>query len=77
MQVERLNTAAAVVDRAGSYGDLARRQGHRAMVEMARRKAYHARMYRPPQGFQKPRPIRGWRHKGCADILRSAAGVPI
>jgi uncharacterized protein GlcG (DUF336 family) len=75
------NTAAVVVDRAGQVMVILRdEQGTAQMVEMARRKAYTARMYRiSTMEFQKrtasdpslaPQ-------RDVADILALGGGVPI
>lgn len=75
------NTAAAVVDRAGQVMVILRDEGATAqMVEMARRKAYTARMFRTTtMEFQKrtgsdpsltPQ-------RDIADILALGGGVPI
>jgi uncharacterized protein GlcG (DUF336 family) len=75
------NTAVAVVDRAGQLLVLLRDEGTTAQVgEMARRKAYTARMFRMPTvDFQKrttpDQPLAGQRN--LPDILALSGGVPI
>ena len=75
------NTAAAVVDRAGQVMVILRdEQGTAQMVEMARRKAYTARMYRiSTMEFQKRTasdPALA-PQRDVADILALGGGVPI
>ena len=75
------NTAAAVVDRAGQVMVILRdEQGTAQMVEMARRKAYTARMYRiSTMEFQKRTasdPTLA-AQRDVADILALGGGVPI
>jgi uncharacterized protein GlcG (DUF336 family) len=75
------NTAVAVVDRAGQLLVLMRDEGATAHVgEMARRKAYTARIYRiPTMEFQKrtmpDQPMAAQRN--FPDILALSGGVPI
>jgi uncharacterized protein GlcG (DUF336 family) len=75
------NTAVAVVDRAGQVLVLLRDEGTTAQVgEMARRKAYTARMFRMTSAeFQKrtgpDTPLAGQRN--LVDILALSGGVPI
>lgn len=75
------NTAVAVVDRAGQVLVLLRDEGTTAQVgEMARRKAYTARMFRMTSAeFQKrtgpDMPLAGQRN--LTDILALSGGVPI
>ena len=74
------NTAAAVVDRAGQVMVILRdEQGTAQMVEMARRKAYTARMYRmTTMEFQKRTTDPGLAaQRDVADILALGGGVPI
>jgi uncharacterized protein GlcG (DUF336 family) len=75
------NTAAAVVDRAGQVLVLLRdEQGSAQMAEMARRKAYTARMFRlPTSEFQKrtatdPSLLP---QRDVQDILALGGGLPI
>ena len=75
------NTAAAVVDRAGQLLVLLRdEQATSQMAEMARRKAYTARMFRTTtQEFQKRTqedPARA-AQRDLVDILALSGGVPI
>jgi uncharacterized protein GlcG (DUF336 family) len=75
------NTAAVVVDRAGQVMVILRdEQGTAQMVEMARRKAYTARMYRiSTMEFQKRTasdPSLA-AQRDVADILALGGGVPI
>jgi uncharacterized protein GlcG (DUF336 family) len=75
------STAVAVVDRAGQVLVLLRDEGTTAQVgEMARRKAYTARMFRMTSAdFQKrtgpDTPLAGQRN--LTDILALSGGVPI
>jgi uncharacterized protein GlcG (DUF336 family) len=75
------NTAAVVVDRAGQVLVMLRdEQGTAQMVEMARRKAYTARMFRiTTMEFQKrttsDSPLAAQRD--LADVLALGGGVPI
>jgi uncharacterized protein GlcG (DUF336 family) len=75
------NTAAAVVDRAGQLLVLLRdEQATAQMAEMARRKAYTARMFRmSTQDFQKrtatDSPLAAQRD--LADILALGGGMPV
>ena len=74
------NTAAAVVDRAGQVMVILRdEQGTAQMVEMARRKAYTARMYRTStMEFQKRTTDPALAaQRDVADILALGGGVPI
>ena len=74
------NTAAAVVDRAGQVMVILRdEQGTAQMVEMARRKAYTARMYRTTTlEFQKRTADPALApQRDVADILALGGGVPI
>ena len=74
------NTAAAVVDRAGQVMVILRdEQGTAQMVEMARRKAYTARMYRTTtMEFQKRTADPALAaQRDVADILALGGGVPI
>jgi uncharacterized protein GlcG (DUF336 family) len=74
------NTAAAVVDRAGQVivllGD---EQATPQMLEMARRKAYTARMFRiPTSEFQKRSSDPGFAaQRDLPDVLALGGGVPI
>ena len=74
------NTAVAVVDRAGQVMVILRdEQATAQQVEMARRKAYTARMFRTPTlEFQK-RTAEGPNaaQRDVADILALGGGVPI
>src|SRR5262245_1482833 len=75
------NTSAAVVDRAGQVLVIMRDEKATAQTaEMARRKAYTARMFRvTTQEFQKPTlddPGRA-AQRDLADILALSGGVPI
>jgi uncharacterized protein GlcG (DUF336 family) len=74
------NTAAVVVDRAGQVMVILRdEQGTAQMVEMARRKAYTARMFRTTTlEFQKRTadPVLA-PQRDVADILALGGGVPI
>jgi uncharacterized protein GlcG (DUF336 family) len=75
------NTSAAVVDRAGQVLVIMRdEQATPQTAEMARRKAYTARMFRiPTQEFQKRTqddPARA-AQRDLADILALSGGVPI
>jgi len=72
-QSKGFHTAAAVVDRAGQVLVLLRdEQGSAQMVEMARRKAYTARMFRMPTSeFQKRTA------SDVQDILALGGGMPI
>ena len=75
------HTSAAVVDRAGQVLVLMRdEQATAQTAEMARRKAYTARMFRiPTQEFQKRTaddPARA-AQRDLADILALSGGVPI
>jgi uncharacterized protein GlcG (DUF336 family) len=75
------NTAAAVVDRAGQVLVMLRdEQATAQMLEMARRKAYTARMFRIPSSeFQKrtagDSPAAGQRD--LVDILALGGGMPV
>jgi uncharacterized protein GlcG (DUF336 family) len=75
------NTAAAVVDRAGQVMVILRdEQATAQMVEMARRKAYTARMYRmTTMEFQKRTAADPTlaAQRDVADILALGGGVPI
>ena len=76
------NTAAAVVDRAGQVLVLLRdEQATPQVLEMARRKAYTARMFRVPTSeFQKRTadPAAGnAAQRDLADILALSGGMPI
>ena len=74
------NTAAAVVDRAGQLLVLLRdEQATSQMAEMARRKAYTARMFRTTTlEFQKRTSEPGYAaQRDIADILALGGGVPI
>jgi uncharacterized protein GlcG (DUF336 family) len=80
-QSKGFHTAAAVVDRAGQVLVLLRdEQGSAQMVEMARRKAYTARMFRMPTSeFQKrtandPSLLP---QRDVQDILALGGGMPI
>jgi uncharacterized protein GlcG (DUF336 family) len=80
-QSKGFHTAAAVVDRAGQVLVLLRdEQGSAQMVEMARRKAYTARMFRMPTSeFQKrtandPTLLP---QRDVQDILALGGGIPI
>jgi uncharacterized protein GlcG (DUF336 family) len=80
-QSKGFHTAAAVVDRAGQVLVLLRdEQGSAQMVEMARRKAYTARMFRMPTSeFQKrtandPTLLP---QRDVQDILALGGGMPI
>ncbi len=75
------NTAAAVVDRAGDVLVLLRtEQATSQMLEMARRKAYTARMFRvPTKEFQERTlsdPARA-AQRDLHDILALSGGIPI
>src|SRR5688572_29527235 len=75
------NTAAAVVDRAGDVLILLRsEQATSQMLEMARRKAYTARMFRiPTKEFQERTendPARA-AQRDLHDILALSGGIPI
>ena len=75
------NTAAAVVDRAGDVLVLLRNeQATSQMLEMARRKAYTARMFRvPTKEFQERTlsdPARA-AQRDLHDILALSGGIPI
>ena len=75
------NTAAAVVDRAGDVLVLLRHeQATSQMLEMARRKAYTARMFRvPTKEFQERTlndPARA-AQRDLHDILALSGGIPI
>ena len=75
------NTAAAVVDRAGDVLVLLRsEQATSQMLEMARRKAYTARMFRvPTREFQERTlndPARA-AQRDLHDILALSGGIPI
>ena len=75
------NTAAAVVDRAGDVLVLLRtEQATSQMLEMARRKAYTARMFRvPTKDFQERTlsdPARA-AQRDLHDILALSGGIPI
>ncbi len=74
------NTAAAVVDRAGQVIVLLRdEQATAQMLEMARRKAYTARMFRiPTSEFQKRTSDPGFAaQRDLPDVLALGGGVPI
>jgi uncharacterized protein GlcG (DUF336 family) len=74
------NTAAAVVDRAGQVIVILRdEQASAQMVEMARRKAYTARMFRMSTAeFQKRTMDPTYApQRDVADILALSGGVPI
>jgi uncharacterized protein GlcG (DUF336 family) len=76
------NTAAAVVDRAGDLLVLLRDEQATPQVgEMARRKAYTARMFRVPTSeFQKrtaDRAVGQAAQRDLADILALSGGMPI
>ena len=74
------NTAAAVVDRAGQVMVLLRdEQATAQMLEMARRKAYTARMFRVPTSeFQKrTENSASSAQRDLVDILALGGGVPI
>jgi uncharacterized protein GlcG (DUF336 family) len=75
------NTAAVVVDRAGQVMVILRdEQGTAQMVEMARRKAYTARMYRiSTMEFQKRTAADPALapQRDVADILALGGGIPI
>jgi uncharacterized protein GlcG (DUF336 family) len=76
------NTAAAVVDRAGQVMVLLRdEQAAPQVLEMARRKAYTARMFRVPTSeFQKrtaDQTAGNAAQRDLADILALSGGMPI
>jgi uncharacterized protein GlcG (DUF336 family) len=74
------NTAAAVVDRSGQVIVLLRdEQATPQMLEMARRKAYTARMFRiPTSEFQKRTADPGFAaQRDLPDILALGGGMPI
>jgi uncharacterized protein GlcG (DUF336 family) len=74
------NTAAAVVDRAGQVIVLLRDEAATTqMLEMSRRKAYTARMFRVPTSeFQKRTQDPNYiAQRDIADILALGGGVPI
>jgi uncharacterized protein GlcG (DUF336 family) len=76
------NTAAAVVDRAGQVIVLLRdEQATPQVLEMARRKAYTARMFRVPTSeFQKRTADAGAGNaaqRDLADILALSGGMPV
>ena len=74
------NTAAAVVDRAGQVIVLLRDEAATTqMLEMSRRKAYTARMFRVPTSeFQKRTQDPAFiAQRDIADILALGGGVPI
>jgi uncharacterized protein GlcG (DUF336 family) len=74
------NTAAAVVDRAGQIIVLLRdEQATPQMLEMARRKAYTARMFRiPTSEFQKRTADAGFAaQRDLPDVLALGGGMPI
>jgi uncharacterized protein GlcG (DUF336 family) len=75
------NTAAAVVDRAGQLLVLLRdEQATTQMAEMARRKAYTARMFRmPTMEFQKRTATDPTlaAQRDIADVLALGGGVPV
>ena len=81
-KAKNFNTAAAVVDRAGQVLVMMRDEQATAQVlEMARRKAYTARMFRVPTSeFQKRTadPTAGNAdQRDLADILALSGGMPI
>ena len=75
------HTAAAVVDRAGQVLVLLRDEQATAQVtEMARRKAYTARMFRPPTSALQKRTIEDPTYEAqrdIADVLALGGGMPI
>jgi uncharacterized protein GlcG (DUF336 family) len=75
------NTAAAVVDRAGQVLVLMRDEQATAQVgEMARRKAYTARMFRTPTSALQKRTIEDPTYaaqRDIADVLALGGGMPI
>ena len=75
------NTAAAVVDRAGQVLVLLRDEQATAQVgEMARRKAYTARMFRTPTSALQKRTIDDPTYaaqRDIADVLALGGGMPI
>ncbi len=75
------NTAAAVVDRAGQVLVLLRdEQATTQMAEMARRKAYTARMFRTPTSALQKRTIEDPTYaaqRDIADVLALGGGLPI
>lgn len=75
------NTAAAVVDRAGQVLVLLRDEQATAQVtEMARRKAYTARMFRTPTSALQKRTIEDPTYEAqrdIADVLALGGGMPI
>jgi uncharacterized protein GlcG (DUF336 family) len=75
------NTAAAVVDRAGQVLVLLRDEQATAQVaEMARRKAYTARMFRTPTSALQKRTIEDPTYaaqRDIADVLALGGGMPI
>src|SRR5688572_1209759 len=79
-QAKGFNTAAAVVDRAGQVLVILRdEQATAQMAEMARRKAYTARMFRITTiDFQKRTTDQSYApQRDLADILALGGGVPI
>jgi uncharacterized protein GlcG (DUF336 family) len=75
------NTAAAVVDRSGQLLVLLRdEQATTQMGEMARRKAYTARMFRTPTSALQKRTIEDPTYaaqRDIADVLALGGGMPI
>ena len=75
------NTAAAVVDRSGQLLVLLRDEQATAQVgEMARRKAYTARMFRTPTSALQKRTIEDPTYEAqrdIADVLALGGGMPI
>jgi uncharacterized protein GlcG (DUF336 family) len=80
-QSKGFHTAAAVVDRAGQVLVLLRdEQGSAQMVEMARRKAYTARMFRMPTSEFQKRTANDptlFPQRDVQDILALGGGMPI
>lgn len=80
-QAKGYNTAAAVVDRAGDVLVLLRtEQATSQMLEMARRKAYTARMFRVPTKEFQERTLKDPARMGqrdLHDILALSGGIPI
>jgi uncharacterized protein GlcG (DUF336 family) len=80
-KLKGFNTAAAVVDRAGQVLVILRdEQGTAQMVEMARRKAYTARMFRTPTSEFQRRTANDpslLPQRDVQDILALGGGMPI